>query len=359
VPKKAAPEQGAYLTIDEIAAAINKEMGSDVLIKGESVLQEVPRLSSGILSLDLSLGGGWAKNQWNEIVGPESSGKTALVFQTIAYNQAIDPDFVALFVAAEEFVPSYATAFGVDLSRTWVVESNHMEQVFELVVKAVKNRTVDLVAIDSLPVLVAEAEEEKSLTDGLLVSPTARIISTFLKKMSSAARRSLTDPSDRDCTLLLVNQWRDKIGVLFGDPNITPGGKAKNYYFFVRLDVSRDEWIQEVKSDLTTRVGQTIATRTFKNKTYRPQQRALMDFYFADSGAFKKGQFDTAKDLVNTCLTLGLFEGRYSFEGQRIANSKEELYSMVRQDLDLQRRLSATARSLVLPHLQDGDDDGD
>src|SRR5688572_12275788 len=299
----------ARLTIEEIAAQVNKAMGSDVLILGASVLEEVPRLSSGILSLDLGLGGGWATNQWNEIVGPESSGKTALVFKTIAHNQAEDEDFTALFVAAEEFVPSYARSFGVNTDRLWVVETNNMETVFDLVIKAAENRVVDMIAIDSLPALVTDAEADKDLDKGLVVSPGARIISTFFKKMSAAQRRSLVDPQDRPCTYIMVNQWRDQIGVMYGDPRITPGGKAKNYYFFVRLEVGRDEWIQ-TGSDLSTRVGQTIAMKTIKNKTYRPQQRAQCDFYFADAPGFKKGQFDTVKDVVNVALALDLFEGR-------------------------------------------------
>jgi len=350
--RNAAP--AVRLTIEEIAAQVNSGMGTPILIRGVDVITEVPRLSSGILSLDLGLGGGWATNQWNEIVGPESSGKTALAYKTIAFNQAIDPEFTALFVAAEEFVPSYAKAFGVDTDRLWVVESNNMETVFELVVKAVENRTVDMVVIDSLPALVTEAEADKSLADGLIVSPGARIISTFFKKMAKALRRSLVDPDDRPCTPIMINQWRDMIGVMFGDPRTTPGGKAKNYYFFVRLEVSRDEWIQ-TGSDLSTRVGQTIAMKTLKNKTYRPQQRAQADFYFADTGVFKKGEFDTVKDVVNVALALDLFEGMYKFNGERIARKKEELYQVVRERPDLYAQLCEAAHIAMFPHLHGGE----
>jgi recombination protein RecA len=335
-------------SIEELAASINKKLGIDILIKGSDAIQQIPRLSTGILAFDLALGGGWAANQWNEIVGDESSGKTAVAYQTVAANQAADPDFLCLWVAAEEYVPSYAESFGVDLDRLWVVETNAMEPALDLVLKAVENHAVDLVVIDSIPALVTETEVKKDMNEAS-VATGAQILSRFFKKSAKAQRRSLTE-TERSCTLIAINQWRDKIGVMFGDPRTTPGGKAKNYFYFTRMEVRRDEWLTD-GSSIENRVGQTIKTRVFKNKTYRPQQVAQVDFYFADTDGFKQGDFDTVKDIVNVCLSLDVFEGRYKFEGVRIASKKEELYEAVRQDLDLQSKLADTARRLVLPHL--------
>jgi recombination protein RecA len=331
--------------IEELAAEINKKYGEDIIIKGSSAKQEVPHTTTGILAFDLALGGGWAANQWNEIVGEESSGKTAIAYKTIAANQQRDPEYLALWVAAEEYVPEYAASFGVDLERLWVVETNEMEAALDLVLKAVDNRAVDCVVIDSLPALVTETEVNKAM-DEASVATGAQILSRFFKKCAKAQRRSLTD-DDRPCTLIAINQWRDKIGVMFGDPRTTPGGKAKNYYYFIRVEVRRDEWIAE-GSKLDTRVGQTIKMRVMKNKTYRPQQVAQADFYFADTVGYKKGDFDMAKDIVNVALALELFEGRYKFRGERIASKKEELYDMVRQDLGLQRALRDAAMASVL-----------
>lgn len=331
--------------IEELAAEINKKYGEDLLIRGSDAKVEVPHTSTGILAFDLALGGGWAANQWNEIVGEESSGKTAIAYKTIAANQAKDPEWLALWVAAEEYVPDYAASFGVDLDRLWVVETNEMESALELVLKAVENRAVDCVVIDSLPALVTETEVNKAM-DEASVATGAQILSRFFKKCAKAQRRSLTE-EERSCTLIAINQWRDKIGVMYGDPRTTPGGKAKNYYYFTRVEVRRDEWIAE-GSKLDTRVGQSIKMRVMKNKTYRPQQVAQADFYFADSGGYKKGDFDVAKDVVNVALALELFEGRYKFEGERIASKKEELYDMVRQDLGLQKRIKEAAVSAVL-----------
>ncbi|NDB65622.1 MAG: hypothetical protein EB168_08150 [Euryarchaeota archaeon] len=316
-----------------------------MLIKGSDAKEVVPHTSTGVLAFDLALGGGWAANQWNEIVGEESSGKTAIAYKTIAANQAKDPEYLALWVAAEEYVPEYAASFGVDLDRLWVVETNEMEAALDLVLKAVTNRAIDCVVIDSLPALVTETEVNKAM-DEASVATGAQILSRFFKKCAKAQRRSLTE-DDRPCTLIAINQWRDKIGVMFGDPRTTPGGKAKNYYYFIRVEVRRDEWIAE-GSKLDTRVGQTIKMRVMKNKTYRPQQVAQADFYFADTHYFRKGDFDTVKDVVNVALALELFEGRYKFNGERIASKKEELYDVVRQDLGLQQAIRNAAMEAVL-----------
>jgi recombination protein RecA len=334
--------------IEELAAEINKEMGGEVLIKGSHARQDLPRCTTGILSYDLALGGGWAANQWNEVVGEYSSGKTALAYITIAENQRLDPEFICLYLAAEEYVPEYAASFGVDQERMWVIETNEMEKALDLVVKAVANRAVDMVVVDSLPALVTIAENNAD-ADEMKVAPGARILSTFFKKCAKAARRT-PDPADRSCTLIMLNQWRDAIGVMFGDPRTTPGGKAKDYWFFTRMEIRRKEWVQELKSDIDTRVGQTTIMRTIKNKTYRPQQSAEMTFYFADSTALgvRKGQVDRGKDVVNVALALDLFEGRYKFEGERIAGNKEDLYDVVANNAVLQDKLRAAAHKAAL-----------
>ena len=130
-------------SLDSIISAINKKYGENIIVQGNQVKEEVPRITTGILAYDLMLGGGWPANQWSEIIGDESSGKTALAYKTIAANQAIDPDWVAMWIAAEEFVPDYAKAIGVDLDRLWVVETNVMEQVYDLIIRAMENRAVD------------------------------------------------------------------------------------------------------------------------------------------------------------------------------------------------------------------------
>lgn len=344
IKKKKQPLPASIL---ELAAQINKEMGDDFVIIGSQAKQEIPRITTGILSYDLATGGGWAANQWNEIIGDESSGKTALCYKSIAANQDEDPEFVAMWVAAEEYVPSYAASFGVDLDRLWVVETNEMETALTVVLKAVEARLVDMVVIDSLPALVTVTEVEKKM-DEASVATGAQILSKFFKKSAKAQRRSLVE-EDRGCTMIAINQWRDKIGVMYGDPRTTPGGKAKNYYFFIRMELRRDDWLSD-GSDISDRVGQVIKCRTIKNKTYRPQQVAQVDFYFADTKGFKAGEFDAVKDMTNVCLALDIIarSGAWYSIGEYKWNGKDAVYAGVREDLGLQKELQQAAFDLLL-----------
>jgi recombination protein RecA len=290
------------------------------------------------------LGGGWPTNQWSEIIGNESSGKTAIAYKTIAANQALDPDYTALWVAAEDYVPQYAKAIGVDLDRLWVVENNVMEEVYDLVIRVLDNRAVDCIVIDSLPALIPSDEAEKSMEE-FTMGLGARLTGKFLRKSGKAQKRSLIE-DERGCTGLIINQWREKIGG-YGDPRITPGGKAKNFHYFVRAEVARDEWI----SQKDEKVGQTIKGRTLKNKSYRPQQTAVVDFYFADAYGFTLGEFDTIKDIVNICIAIDVITragAYYRFDGQQW-QGKDALVQGVREDLDLQAKLTEIATNHFLP----------
>lgn len=331
-------------SLDSIISAINKKYGENIIVQGNQVKEEVPRITTGILAYDLMLGGGWPANQWSEIIGDESSGKTALAYKTIAANQAIDPDWVAMWIAAEEFVPDYAKAIGVDLDRLWVVETNVMEQVYDLIIRAMENRAVDCIVLDSLPALVPGDEAEKMM-DEFTMGLGARLTGKFFRKSSKAQKRSMV-VEDRGCTGLIINQWREKIGVMYGDPRTTPGGKAKNFHYFARVEVKRDEWIKEKDEP----VGQTIRARTMKNKTYRPQQVAVVDFYFSETNGFKLGEFDTIKDIVNICISVEIITrggAYYNYNGQKW-QGKESLLNAVREDLDMQAELRQKATEYFL-----------
>lgn len=327
-------------SIESIFAQLNKKFGEGTVIRGSDMHQELPRITTGVLAFDLMLGGGWPVNQWSEIIGDESSGKTAIAFKTIAANQALDPDWVVLWIAAEEFVPEYAQAIGVDLDRIWIVETNVMEHAYDLIVKSLENRAVDCIVVDSLPALVPGDEAEK-LMEEFTVGLGARLTGKFFRKSGKAQKRSLIG-DDRGCTGLIINQWREKIGVMYGDNRTTPGGKAKNFHYFTRVEVKRDEWIK-VKDEA---IGQTIRGRTMKNKTYRPQQTAQVDFYFADGGGFHLGEFDTVKDTVNIAISINAITRAgafYAFDGQKW-QGKEALLLGVREDIDLQNKLADIAR---------------
>jgi recombination protein RecA len=331
-------------SLESIVASINKKYGEEIIIKGSEVHEELPRITTGVLAFDLMLGGGWPANQWSEIIGEESSGKTAVAYKTIAANQALDPNWIAMWVAAEEFVPEYAQAIGVDLERLWVVETNVMEHAYDLVIRSLDNRAVDCVVIDSLPALVPGDEAERMM-DEFTMGLGARLTGKFFRKSGKAQKRSLVE-EDRPFTGLIINQWREKIGVMYGDNRTTPGGKAKNFHYYSRVEVKRDEWIKEKDEP----VGQSIKARTLKNKSYRPQQVAVVDFYFADTRGFSLGDFDTVKDVVNICIAVGVISraGAYYSYGDQKWQGKDALVLGVREDLDLQSALKEEATKVFL-----------
>jgi recombination protein RecA len=324
-----------YESLQTIISSINRKYGNGSIVKGSDVREMIPRITTGMLSYDLMLGGGWPVNQWSEIIGEESSGKTAIAYKTIAANQQADPEFCALWIAAEDFVPEYAKAIGVDLDRLWIVENNIMEQVYDLSIRALDNRAVDMIVIDSLPALVPDDEAEKMMEE-FTVGLGARLTGKFFRKSSKSQKRSLIE-EDRGCTGIIINQWREKIGVMYGDNRTTPGGKAKNFHYFARVEVKRDEWLKS-KDEV---VGQSIKGRTLKNKTHRPQQSAVVDFYFTDTDNFSFGSFDVIKDMVNIGIAAGLIERSgafYSYAGERW-QGKEKTLEGIREDAGMQRQL--------------------
>jgi recombination protein RecA len=319
-------------TIEEIIARVNKQYGRDTLVKGDELNSVViPRCTTGSVAFDVMLGGGWPLNQWNELIGNESNGKTVMVLKTIAANQALNPDYQCLWVASEEFVPDWASALGVDLSRITLATTNVMEEAYQIVIDTLDARAVDAVVIDSLPALVPGEEDEKTM-EQFAVGLGARLTGKFMRKSSKAQKRSLVE-EDRNCLGLIINQWREKIGIVYGDPRTTPGGKAKNFHYFTRVEVARDEWIEADKK----KVGLAIKARTLKNKTAPPQRQGVVDFYFDDRLPFHKGDYDTTKEIFGLAVANDLVTRRgayYEYKGQRW-QGKEAVLASLREEVDL------------------------
>lgn len=324
------------LTVDQLVAKAEKEFGEGIIITGAELRdQTIPRVSCGSLALDVALGGGFPINQWNEIIGEPSSGKTTIAMATVAYNQQIDPEWRCLWLAAEHFVAPWAAAIGCDLSRIHIINTNVIEDAFEIVLDWLDNRACDCIVIDSLPAMVSRAEDELSMEDSV-VGINARLNGKFFRKANPLQKRSLTE-EDRPCTLIIINQWREKIGIMFGDPRTTPGGKSKDYACFTRIETKRDEWIKHDDE----RVGIRMAVHSVKNKSAPVGRLAIIDFYFAEAPGFHPGMYDTAKDIVNTAIYKNIIvrgTPRYSY-GERAWSSMEKLLSSVREDLDLQQQL--------------------
>lgn len=339
--------------LEGIIAKLNKKYGPNTLVRGSDIeIGPPPRITSGSLSLDVALGGGWAANQWNEVIGVESSGKTALVLKTIAANQAVDPNWHVLWCASEDFVETYAVMLGCDLDRFSFVYDNTMEVVYQACIDAISQRAVDCVVIDSLPALVPLREEENTMLE-LQPGLGAFLTGKFFRMSNSVRKGSVTDPDAKPVTGLVVNQWREKIGVQYGDPRTTPGGVGKNFFFFVRVEVRRDDWITNSKDQ---RVGQTLKIRNLKNKTAPPGEVGVVDYYFAPTKGFAAGSYDTMKEYIAVGIAMDVITRQgawYHFAGDKW-NGKEDLTASLREDLDLQTLLrEEVMRKVTKPDIEE------
>ena len=324
----------------KILAQLNKKFGDGVVVLASDIRPDlIPRITSGSTTLDYVLGGGFPGNQWNELVGEPSHGKTALALKTIAANQRLNPDYTTVWVAAEQWVPDYALMCGVDMERVIVIETSIMEEAYQAVIQFAESKSVDAIVIDSLPALSPMPEMEKDMSEAT-VGRGALLTNKFFRVVGTAMKRSLVE-DERPVLGLIINQYRMKIGVMHGDPRTTPGGEGKNYAFFTRCEVRRDEWIEVGPSGNKVRVGQRIKVRTLKNKTAPPQRVAYFDFYFAEGGNCAPGEFDFAKEVASLAVVMGYIErrGGWFYYGERKWQGIESVISSIREEIDFMQDL--------------------
>ena len=319
----------------KVMAQLNKRFGGDTVVIGGDIRNDlIKRATTGSTTFDYILGGGFPTNQWNELVGEPSHGKTAIALKTIAANQLKDEEYTTVWVAAEQWVPEYAEMCGVDTSRVIVIETNIMEEAYDAVIAFAESKSVDAIVIDSLPALVPSPENEKTM-DEMTVGRGALITNKFFRKAGAAMKRSLTE-SERPILGLIINQYRMKIGVMHGDPRTTPGGQGKDYAFFTRSEVRRDEWIEAGTGVNKTRVGQRIKIRTLKNKTAPPSRTAYVDFYFADHSIYQAGDYDVAKEVAAMAIVKEIVDrkGGWIYYGERKWQGQEALVNSIREEVD-------------------------
>lgn len=331
----------------KVLAQLNKKFGDNVVVKASDIRSDlIPRITSGSTTLDYVLGGGFPGNQWNELVGESSHGKTAVALKCIAANQRLNPEFTTVWVAAEQWVPEYAAMCGVDSSRILVIETSIMEEAYQAVIEFANSKAVDAIVIDSLPALSPMPEMEKNM-DEMTVGRGALLTNKFFRVVGSAMKRSLVE-DERAVLGLIINQYRMKIGVMHGDPRTTPGGEGKNYAFFTRSEIRRDDWIEAGSGNDKKRVGQTIKVRTLKNKTAPPQRVAYFDFYFDKGGECNPGEYDFAKEIAAMSVLSGIIErkGGWYYYGDRKWQGTESVISSIREEVDLMDDLRKQVISL-------------
>jgi len=308
-----------------------------------------PRVTSGILSLDTALGGGWMGNSWVEVYGESSSGKTSAILHTIAVNQKLNPDWQTFWLAAEPYDVDWAEANGVDNSRVTLMETQHMEAGMQAVLDASGSGLYDCIVIDSYPALIADQEDEKGMGDAV-VAAGARVVGKFFRKVGG------TFNEERPYLGFWVNQFREKIGGFspYGTPKTLPGGKAKDYAFYQRVVAARDDWITEkIDGQGDVIVGQSIKFKVEKNKAGAPKRTAATDFYFAHSTkGFSPGEHDEIKDVITMGVMFQFITraGAYYRFGEQQWQGRDAMVNGIREDLDIQDEI----RKLVLDKVLNG-----
>lgn len=330
-----------------LIAQLNKQLAKDgkPLIKPASEMVVPKTFTSGLLSLDVCLGGGWPGNQWVEVYGKESNGKTSIILRTIAANQAIDPNFTTFWVASEHYDTEWAAKNGIDNDRIHVIATSNMELAYEMIIQAAKSHEFDCIVLDSYPALSASEEEDKSMEQNTMTLG-ARRTGQFFRKIGGLYSE------ERPYIGIFVNQLRDAVGSFspYGTPTTTPGGKAKNYAFYQRLLVSRDEWIEEkVEGQGKVAVGQRNKYKMEKNKAAAPRAVAMGDFYFLNSEkGFTPGQFDLVKDIVTMAVLFQVVKRAgawfsYIPEGEEEPlkwNGAAAMTEYIRSNLELQAEIT-------------------
>jgi recombination protein RecA len=366
--KKAAPRKAAAAKkppstsrskgpMDAILLQANKEYGEGTLIRGADIKDDVvKRVSTGSLAFDLAMGGGLPLNSWTELLGEPSNGKSVLAMKAVGAAMDVDPKYQCLYVASEDFFPAWAQKLGFDMDRTTVCRTRVMEEAYDVVEKALDERAVDAIIIDSLSALAPLDELEGNITDWQ-VGLGARLTNKFMRKVAAAQRRSLTDPLDRDCLAVIISQWREKVGVQWGDNRTTPYGRGKEFHYVLRVETRKEEWLTHREQ----KVGFKMKARMVKNKTAPPQRVAEVDFYFDDvittDGEIlhRAGEYDRVKEVSNLALAFDVVELRGSryFYRDDSWHGKEAFLEAVREDkafsAELARNVTAAVTGVTLP----------
>jgi len=320
---------GKRAALDAAIASIEKQFGrgSIMTMGGEGSIGTVEMVPTGIISIDLALGGGIPKGRVMEIYGPESSGKTTLA--TYILGQVQKQGGLGAYVDAEHaFDPDYAKVLGVQLDNLLVSQPDTGEQALEIVETLVRSNAVDVIVIDSVAALVPRAEIEGEMGDAM-VGVQARLMSQALRKLTGAISKS-------KATVIFINQIRLKIGVMFGNPETTSGGNALKFYSSVRIEIRRKEQIKE--GDAV--VGITTGIKVVKNKVAPPFRTALFDIFYG-AGLSREG------DLLDTGVTFDIVRksGAWYYLGEeKLGQGKEGAREYLKAHPEISDRIEIAIR---------------
>lgn len=304
---------------------IEKQFGKGSIMKlGDRGKVSIDAISSGSLRINEALGiGGYPKGRIIEIYGPESSGKTTLSLHAVAEVQK--KGGLAAFIDAENAIdPSYASNLGVDIDNLILSQPDSGEQALEITEKLVQSGVIDLVVVDSVAALVPQAELDGEMGD-LQVGLQARMMSKAMRKLATLINKS-------GCTVIFINQLREKVGVMYGNPETTTGGRALKFYASVRVDVRRSEAIK-VGTDI---VGNKVNVKIVKNKVAPPFKVAPIEIMYGEGISY-------VAELIDICADKGIIQKSgswYSYNGEKIGQGKETVKNFLKQNQELMDELA-------------------
>ncbi len=310
--------------VEAALANIEKKFGKGSIMRlGERPHEEVGSISTNCLSLDAAIGvGGMPRGRIIEIYGPESSGKTTLALQVVASAQSLGG--IAAYIDAEHAMdPEYATKLGVDIDDLLISQPDSGEQALEIAETLVRSNSVDVIVIDSVAALVPRAELDGEMGDSL-PGLQARLMSQALRKLTAIVAQSNT-------CFIFINQLREKIGVMFGSPETTTGGKALKFYASVRLDIRRIGAIKEGDRH----VGNRTKVKLVKNKVAPPFRECEFDIMYGE-GISKEG------DMLDLAVAHNIVEKSgawFSYSGERLGQGRENVKNSLKENTDLRDRI--------------------
>ena len=320
-------EKAAKLkALQEAMSKIEKDFGKGSIMKlGEEKIDNVEVIPSGSISLDVALGvGGYPKGRIIEIYGPESSGKTTLAIHAIAEAQKAGG--IAAFIDAEHaFDRFYAAKLGVDVDNLLISQPDNGEQALEIADQLIRSAAIDIVVVDSVAALTPKAEIEGDMGDNK-VGLQARLMSQALRKLTATINKTNT-------TCIFINQLREKIGVMFGNPETTTGGNALKFYASVRLDIRKSTAIK----DGDEVIGNEVKVKVVKNKVAPPFRRAQFEILFGE-GISRVGE------IVELGVEYGILEKSgswFSYNGSKLAQGKEGVKKVLKDNPELCEELTA------------------
>ena len=320
--------------LDGAMSQIERQFGKGAIMKlGEGTHLKIEHISTGALALDIALGiGGVPRGRVVEVYGPESSGKTTLALHVVAEAQRNGG--LAAFVDAEHALdPVYAQALGVDTDELLLSQPDTGEQALEIADILVRSNALDVVVVDSVAALVPRAEIEGEMGD-THVGLQARLMSQALRKLTAGINRSST-------TAVFINQLREKIGVVYGSPEVTPGGRALKFYSSVRIDVRRIEAIK----DGGVQIGNRVRARVVKNKVAPPFRVAEFDIMFGKGISWEGSLLDVA-------VAEGIVKKSgawYTFDGDQLGQGREKAKAFLRENPEVAMQLQAQVLASVNP----------